>query len=365
MKTNNLGLYVHIPFCEHICSYCDFSKVVYNQKVVDNYLTSLFNELNEYGNIKFTSIYIGGGTPSSLSISQLDKLLSFLLPYLKIGASFAFEANPENLTEEKIDLLKKYQVNRISLGVQSFNEEYLKLMNRYHDSKMVVDLINLLKSKGFNNINCDLIYGLPNQNLEDLQSDIEMMLSLPITHISTYSLSILKNTMLYIKKYQEANENVLREQYDYIVNKLEENQIYRYEVSNFAKKGYESSHNLLYWHNQEYIGIGLGAASYYQNVRYSNTKSLTSYLKNEYNREKETLKIDDTKFYYLMLNLRLVDGFELKDYQNKFHSDFLLDYQSKVKTLIEEQLLINQDGRIKVSKEHLYILDFILQKLLF
>lgn len=361
----NRGLYVHIPFCSHICSYCDFCKIIFDEKYVKSYLERLKEELESYKIKSFKSIYVGGGTPSSLNDEDLETLLSMLRPYLEEDKPFAFEANFENLTLSKIRLLKKYGVNRVSLGLQTFDQDLLKTLNRHHDEKLVDEVLNNLHKEGIDDINVDLIYGLPSQTLEMVKKDVNKLVSKNITHISTYALSVVPHTLFYVNRVKEAPQETYREYYDYIVKALKEHGFNRYEVSNFAKKGYESKHNLIYWRNEEYLGIGLGAASYLDNKRFSNTKSLTKYLKGTLVEEEETLTKKDEEFYFLMLGLRLEEGVSLEEYKKKFNKDFIEAYKDKIKELEERRLIQFIDGRIKVTEENLFILDYVLDKLLF
>ena len=247
-----MSIYIHIPFCSNICSYCDFAKFYYNSDWVDNYLSSLEKEikLNYKGEVVDT-IYIGGGTPTVLNLNQLEKLLKITNLFNKKNIEFTVETNVD-LSLEKIKLLKKYGVNRISIGVQTVNPKYLKFLNRNHTKEEVINLINLLKEYNFN-INVDLIYAIPGETLEELNEDLDFILSLDVNHISTYSLIIEPHTKLYIDNVSNIDEDLDYEMYKLINKKL--NKYHHYEISNFAKKNYESKHNLVYWNNLNYYGI--------------------------------------------------------------------------------------------------------------
>ena len=243
------SIYFHIPFCKRICSYCDFCKNYYNKDIIDKYLDALNNEvLDLYKNEEIKTLYIGGGTPSSLSLKELDKLFSIIS---KINLSkvyeFTFECNYDDITEELLKKLKLNKVNRLSIGIESFNEKFSKLLNRKINKKEMLDKINLSK-KYFDNISIDLMYGMPGQTLEDLNNDIDMFLKLDITHVSLYSLILEEHTKLYLKVKEEVDEDVQSSMYNLIVNKLS-NKYKRYEISNFSKEKYESKHNLTYWNN--------------------------------------------------------------------------------------------------------------------
>ena len=363
MKKNNLGLYIHIPFCDHICAYCAFSKLFYVEKYANSYLDALENELKKYQDLKFYSIYIGGGTPTSLNINQLERLFTLIDPIKTDDAIITIESNP-NLSDEKISVLKKHNVNRISIGIQTFNERLLKLINRPNFTDTLPLLINKIKEAGIKDINCDLIYGLPTQTNEEIIEDLNEFMKLDITHISTYCLQVENGTIFYNKKIEEADEFTAREQYDIIYNFLKEKGYNRYEVSNFAKENYESKHNLIYWKNKEYIGVGLSAASYFNNKRFTNTKNFNEYLKGNYLDSSEDLTFDDKKFYFIMLGLRLEKGISVKEYYNEFNSSIFDDYKGKITPLIENNSL-NFDGEyIKISEEYMYIMNTILSKIL-
>ena len=276
------SVYIHIPFCSDICSYCDFCKIFYNDKLVDRYLLELDKEIkSRYKNKIINTIYIGGGTPSSLNSLQLKKLFNILKIFKTENLEFTFECNIENINEETLKLLKNNGVNRISVGVQTLNEKYIKLLNRHHNKQMVQDKINLMK-QFFTNINIDLIYAIPGQTLKELDEDLEFILKFDVEHISTYSLIIEEHTKLYINNVKNIDEDLDYLMYKHICKKLEHYGFNHYEISNFSKKGYESSHNLVYWDNLEYYGFGLGASGYINNIRYENTKSMNQYLNSKY-----------------------------------------------------------------------------------
>lgn len=358
------GLYIHIPFCEKICSYCDFCKMIYQSNLADLYIDEVIKEIEEKNINEVSSIYIGGGTPSSLSEEQIDKLLNYLDRFIYPGLPFSFECNVENLTDEKIEVLKKHHVNRISLGVQSFNPILLKIMNREHTFQQVNRLIQRLHDYEIFDINCDLIYGFKGQSLKDLNDDLNQFLKLDITHISTYALMINHNTVLGIKNVKEIDQDQYREQYDFIYKFLKNHCFNRYEVSNFSKIGYESKHNLIYWNNQEYYGIGIGASGYINSIRYDNTKSIFQYLSGKREINEEKIENDNEEFYYLMLKLRLTNGFNLSEFNKKFKVDFLEKYKDKVDSLLKSGLVEIKNDNFKITDENLYIMDYILNRLL-
>lgn len=348
--------YIHIPFCKNICSYCDFCKIFYNEMFISKYLDSLEKEINTYykGDMLDT-IYVGGGTPSSLSINELDRLFNIINSLNKNdNLEFTIECNIEDITEEKLKLFKSNGINRLSIGVESFNEDNLKFMGRPS-----IDISKLdLAKRYFDNINIDLIYALPNETLNILNSDLDKVLSLDVNHISIYSLIIEPNTK--IKDIKPINEDIDYEMYKLICNRL--NDYNHYEISNFAKEGYESKHNLTYWNNEEYYGFGLGASGYTNNIRYTNTKSINHYIKNNYNREEEILLKDDIKEYELILGFRKLKGINLIDYRNKYNED-LLDNPKINKLLKDNKLTLNNDY-LSINEEYIYLQNSLLIELI-
>ena len=359
------GLYIHIPFCTNICSYCDFCKIIYSEKLCRDYLFSLKKEVEEIIKDDICSIYIGGGTPSSLSIENLIILMEIIAPYYKEGIPFTIEANIDSISKEKMILLKNRGVNRVSLGVQSFKDDIVKDMNRNHTKEDVFIVIKNLIDVGIVDINIDLIYGYPNQTLLDIKKDIDEAMNLPITHISTYALTVNDNTYLKLRNIEEMSQDVLAEEYSYIVEELKKHGFNRYEVSNFSKKGFESKHNLIYWKNCEYYGVGAGASSYVEGVRYDNTKSITRYIKGERKIYEEKLSKDDEEFYFIMLGLRMSSGISLIEYKNKYLQNFEDKYKDKLEKLIKNDLLVINENRLKVTEKNIFILDFILKRLLY
>lgn len=309
--------YIHIPFCTHICTYCDFTKVYYQKDWISKYLKSLKKEIvANYQNEVLDTIYIGGGTPSALTVSELQELFE-TLKILKRSNSleYTIECNLENLTEEKLDLFKKYGINRLSIGVQTFQNRLLKFLGR---ETCDIKIISYAKKIGFQNINVDLIYALPNQTIEDLKDDLEKFLKLEITHISTYSLMIEPHTILYNRKVNPIDQDLDYQMYQTICKTLKEHGYEHYEISNFSKPGFESKHNLTYWNNFEYYGFGVGASGYTNRVRYTNTKSITKYLNGTFEREKELITKQDQMVYEMILGLRKLKGVSCKDFYQKY-----------------------------------------------
>lgn len=352
--------YIHIPFCDTICSYCDFCKYLKKEEWVYNYLNSLSLEIKQkYNNEKLKTIYIGGGTPSSLNIDELNKLFDILKILKKDkDIEFTFECNIENITKEKLELLYKNGVNRLSIGVQTFNTKYLKLLNRKHTKEEVKEKINLIKQIGFKNINIDLIYALSGQTIEELNDDIDLFLDLDIPHISTYSLIIEPHTKLYIDNIKEIDEDIDYSMYELICDKLKEHGYIHYEVSNFAKEGYSSKHNLTYWNNECYYGFGLGASGYLNNIRYDNTRSINNYLKGDYTLNNNILTKEEIISNEFILGLRKIKGINKEDFFNKYNIDIKsIDIVNK---LLKENKLIEDKKNIYINNKYIYTSNNIL-----
>ncbi|MDH6603115.1 oxygen-independent coproporphyrinogen-3 oxidase [Bacilli bacterium PM5-9] len=340
------GIYIHIPFCKDICYYCDFARIYYNEKIADEYLDVLIEEYNSENIIcnDIESIYIGGGTPSSLNENQLERLLIEIdYKRFKNLKEFTIEINPENINEEKIIILKKYGINRISVGVQTFDDTRLKEINRQHNKDDIVKIIKLLKKYDFNNISIDLMYNFANQTKEQLLSDLNSLMILNINHVSVYSLILEEGTIFYKNKYQSEDNDEL----DLLINTyLNEYGYEHYEVSNYAKNNSYSIHNLLYWNNEYYYGFGLGAAGYLNNYRYYNTKSITNYLKKDnkkrveyYNNSYELLKDE------IMLKFRIFNGIDIGKIEDKYAIEF---------TKLFEHAIINNKTRVYIENNKLY-----------
>jgi len=355
-----MGVYIHINFCNNICSYCDFCKFLYNEKWVKQYLEALKNEItiNYKGDI-INTLYIGGGTPSCLSLEELKTLFDIINKFNRNKEiEFTFECNIENVNKEKLELLYSNGVNRLSIGVQTFNEKYLKFLNRNHTKEEIINKISLAKSIGFNNINIDLIYAIPGQTLDEVRYDIEELLKLDITHISTYSLIIEPNTKLYIENTNNISEDLDRNMYDSICQILKDNGYIHYEISNFCKEGYQSKHNLTYWNNQNYYGFGLGASGYIKNIRYDNTKSFNNYVSGKYLLNEDVLSKNDILSNEFILGFRKINGINKQDFYNKYKFDILnLETISK---LIKEEKLIENQTNIFINSDYIYTSNDIL-----
>ena len=352
MNNSVKSCYIHIPFCNTICSYCDFCKIYYKTNLINSYLDSLSDEIDKYykGEVLDT-IYIGGGTPSALSKMELNKLFNIINKLnLSENYEFTFECNLEDINEELLILLKKEKVNRISIGIESFNKRILKILNRRYDID-IINRINLCK-KYFDNINIDLMYAIPSETIKELEADIDILLSLDIPHISTYSLIIEKNTVMYNNKLKSIDEDTDYEMYKLIINKLK-SKYKHYEISNFSEFGYESRHNLTYWNNEYYYGFGVGASGYINNTRYDNTRSITKYIAGNYRLESNKLSYNETIENAFILGLRKLDGINILEFESRYNFNSIkLDI---VKKLVSENKLVIDEYNIKISDDYIYL----------
>lgn len=352
------SVYIHIPFCKKICSYCDFCKVFYNKEWVNKYLKALKKEIKDnYKGETISNIYIGGGTPSSLDINELNILFD-IIKLLNINEKYEFtiECNIEDITEDKLILFKNNNVNRISIGIESFNNKYLKFLNRNYKEDIIYPKIELVK-KFFKNISIDLIYALPNQTLFEVKEDIDKALKLDVNHISCYSLIIENNTRLKIDNVKQIDDDLDYKMY-LLINDILKEKYNRYEISNYSKKGFESKSNLTYWNNEEYYGFGLSASGYINNIRYTNTKNLSKYLNNIYDKEEEILNIDDKIKYEIILGLRKKEGINKETFYNKYNIN-LLDVKN-IKELIDKNYLCDNKKNIYINEKYTYVINDIL-----
>lgn len=364
MKTNIDAVYIHIPFCNKICNYCDFSKLYYNSIYVNKYLNSLSKEIDKYYNKeKIDTLYIGGGTPSCLSCNELEILFK-LIKKLNISnkCEFTFECNIEDITYEKTKLLYDNRVNRISIGIQSLNKKIInKLGRNINIKKDIIKKIKLIRKIGINNINIDLMFGINESN--SILKDISFFSKLNINHISTYSLIIEPHTIFYnlnIKSIDAEKENKL---YYKIIDLMHKNNYVHYEISNFCKNGYECKHNLKYWNNSKYYGFGLSSHGYISNYRYENTKSITNYIKGKYRLSKTVLSKKIDMENYIMLNLRKISGIDLKLFNKIYNIKFENKYN--IQNLLDNNYLIKENNYIKINPKYLYVSNTIISKILF
>ena len=357
MINNVDAVYIHIPFCKEICAYCDFCKVYYNKKYVNKYLDALEKEIkSNYKGEVITSLYIGGGTPSSLSVDELKKLFGILKIFkLSKECEITMEVNVDSLSLGKIKLLKEFGVNRVSLGVETINSKLQDVLERRTNKDRVISCISNLRSVGITNINVDLIYAIEGESLDDLKKDLNFILSLDVPHVSTYSLIIEDNTKLKIKGIKNIDKSLDREMYDMISKILKENDYIHYEVSNFAKNNYQSKHNLKYWNNLHYYGFGVGASGYLDNIRYTNTRSITNYIEGKNVLDKEILTIKDKIFNKIILRFRTNIDVDKVEYKKKYNVN--IDELFNYKELVKDKVLDEDCRYLRVREEYFYVLD--------
>ena len=357
------SLYVHIPYCDHICHYCDFTKMLTNRQQTLVYVHEVLKEIASYGKHLYQTIFFGGGTPTALNDEELTMLCQGVAQFAAPGAEWSVECNVESTTPEKLTLMKRAGVNRLSFGVQTFKVDALRSLNRHHNQREIISTIQEAKRQGFNRINVDLIYDLPKVNDDDLIDDLNKFLTLDVDHIATYALTIHPNTVFGIQKLKPVSDDVSRRHYETIYHTLLAHGYERYEVSNFARNKDYARHNLTYWRNEEYIGCGLGASGYLHGVRYTNTKNMTKYLQGVRRDQEEIIDLKMKRFEFLMLNLRLNDGFSLTNFRDECHQDFELNYEKNIPALIEKKLLTISDNRVRLTFEGMILLDYVLLKL--
>lgn len=372
MNTKPRAAYVHIPFCTQICYYCDFSKVFIKNQPVDDYLRALMEEIRAYEPGPVDTLYIGGGTPSALSAPQLEFLLEGLASIFDISQvqEWTLEANPGDLSQDKIEVMAKAGLNRVSLGVQTFDNRELKQIGRMHQEKDIYESIDQLKAAGFHNISIDLIYALPHQTMEQVQVNVEKALGLDIPHMSLYSL-ILENHTVFMNRMRRGQLNLPQEDlevdmFHYIINRLKEAGFDHYEISNFCRPGYESRHNLMYWDNAEYYGLGAGASGYLNGIRYRNHGPIRHYLNavaaGDARVYQEELSLKEQMEEELFLGLRKRAGVSIARFEKKFQRSFDEVYGAVVQQLIHEGLLIQEGDRLRTSQKGLFLGDTVAER---
>lgn len=370
------ALYIHIPFCNRICTYCDFYKMLAKYDAKAKYIDYLIKELDlrkpYLSNIK--TIYIGGGTPTSLDNDLLERLLEAIEKSVDLTKviEYSIEANPLDLNLIKCNLLKKYHINRVSVGCQSFNKERLKFLGRIHTKTDAYDAVKNLKKSGIRNINIDLIYALPNDKFSIFKKDLKEAAKLGVNHISCYALILEEHTMLYKYykegKYSELDEDIQAKIY-YKTNKYLAKYGYNhYEISNYARDGYESIHNLTYWNNEYYMAIGASSSYYFDNVRYTNIHNLKKYyegidnLKLEYFEESKLSNLDQMK-EEIILGLRKVKGVDIIRFSHKFGMTIYDAFGDIINDLINKKLLvIVNNSYLKIPENKLFISNSIMSK---
>ena len=409
MENKELGIYIHIPFCKQKCYYCDFVSFSNKQNFVENYVEAVKTEINNYFQDKtilerytVTTIYIGGGTPSYIDSKYICEIMDVLENNLKQNKvkfedmEITIEVNPGTVNKEKLEQYKKEKINRLSIGLQSTNNEMLKQIGRIHTYEQFLETYNMAKEVGFENINVDLMIGLPNQTIEDIKRSLKEVIQLNPTHISVYSLIIEEGTVIAQKienhQLQEMDEELERNMYWYVKNTLELNGYTHYEISNFAKQGKESKHNLNCWRQKEYIGIGLAAHSYLNSVRYTNTSEIEQYItrmnhlngqivndilelsnnkkkkanveENEKHIEtvyeiEEVQELEERKREYMLLSLRTIEGVSISKFKEKYIDNPIFLFRKELEKLVEEKLVMIDGDYIKLTNKGLDLANLV------
>ncbi len=367
------GVYVHIPFCVQKCGYCDFYSIT-SLSLKDNFIKTIVKEIeyryNEFQSEEISTIYMGGGTPSLMNKEDLLKILGSIKTninpeYIK---ECTIEVNPDDITESYLKDLMEIGFNRLSIGIQSFNNRILKFMNRRHDSNQAIKAVELAQKVGFSNISIDLIYGIPGMNTQEWQESLDTAIKLNVQHISAYHLTFEKGTPFYLKlKNGELNEISDSEsllQYKLLVNTFKENGFIDYEISNFSKKGFESKHNSSYWTGQNYFGFGPGAHSLVDSIRKWNISNLAQYL-NKVNNNSEYYTIEnlteiDKYNEIIMLGLRTRKGVDLDDLYSSINKDIEFFFSKELENQKAKNNIIVEGNFIKISEDNKFITDKII-----
>ena len=386
MRRKQIGLYIHIPFCKQKCSYCDFCSYANKESFIKRYIQCVLKEVNpgtvtkeiiEVGNnnkIDFENgkddlflvktIYIGGGTPSLIDSKYIVQIIEDIKLNFEIDekAEITIEVNPGTVTLEKLEDYKRAGINRLSIGLQSTHEHLLKEIGRIHTYLDFLDTFRFAREAGFENINVDLMIGLPNQTLEEVKDSIEEIVSMEPEHISVYSLILEENTPLF-KKVEEGlelpNEDLERKMYWAVKQTLEQNNYIHYEISNFAKKGYESKHNLDCWNQKEYIGFGVAAHSYTNGIRYSNIKNYEEDKTEENLVFHEKQDMETMQKEYMLLGLRKIDGVSIQEFKIKFVANPVFLYHDKLEKLVNEELVEIDGDQIKLTNKGLDLANIV------
>ncbi len=374
-----LGIYIHIPFCKQKCFYCDFVSYANQDKYFQKYVQALNKEINNFidnNEFEVQTIYIGGGTPSLIDAKYIEEILHIFEKrnLLKEVKEVTIEVNPGTVTEEKLRNYKNSGVNRLSIGLQSTEDKILKQIGRIHCYDDFLNTYKMAREVGFKNINVDLMIGLPNQKILDVKNSLEKIIKLepePPNHISVYSLIVEENTpiekMLESGELELPDEELERNMYWYVKNFLELNGYKHYEISNFAKLGNESKHNLDCWNQKEYVGFGVAAHSYIDDVRYGNIGNVEEYIKNcengEFGKNKVIDEVENDIFSkekeFMLIGLRKIEGVLIQDFKNKFGENPIFVFKDELKKLVDENLLIVDFDRIKLTNKGLDLANIV------
>ena len=372
------ALYIHIPFCEHKCIYCDFYSIITfeNKK---GFINSLKKEIDYYSanfndKIKFKTIFFGGGTPSIFSPDEIAHILEYLNSkfHFSENMEITLETNPGTVDKEKLLDFRKNGINRLSIGIQSFDENDLRFLTRIHDKTSAIETVVSAYQSGFDNINIDLIFNLPNQTKEKWKENLDIACTLPISHISTYSLILergtILNKMVLDGKVKLQDDDYDADLYQFTIEYLSNAGFIQYEVSNFAKVGFECLHNLFYWQHKNYLGLGPSAHSFYKNKRWWNFTSLKRYIeevkiKSNAIMSEEKLSVSELQSEFIMLALRS-KGLNLQEVKDKFGNQWLYKNESKIENYIQAGYILQQENKLKLTSSGYAVCDEILKNLL-
>ncbi len=368
-SSKTLGIYVHIPFCKTVCTYCNFLTFAHKNKWIPDYIAALEKEIvtrsRQYTEYKISTVYFGGGTPSLIEGELIEKIIQTIKTNFNCDTleEIELESNPESLTKEKLEIYKRAGITRLSLGVQSLNAKTLLKVARPHDAKTIFRALDLIKTEGWVNFGCDMIMGLPYQTLGEFKDQLETILSYHPTHLSSYFLSYdTKKIDLFIKDCPQEEEQV--DMYKHLIKRLKQGGFIHYEVSNYALPGYESKHNLRYWQKQEYLGLGIGSHSYVGEVVSENIRDFDKYLQNPMQYE-ETYRLDDDteRMDTVMLSLRQASGINLINYAKKYGKSETKELLKQAREYTGKHLIISKEF-ISPTEEGFLIIDKITKDLI-
>lgn len=364
------GIYIHIPFCRQKCYYCDFYKTV-NTNQTDNFITALKNEavlrkdyiLRE----KVNTIYLGGGTPSVLTGDQLSFIMKFVNDCFSVmpDVEITFEANPDDLSKDYLEVLKNLGINRLSIGIQSFQNEHLKKMNRRHNAEQAIHSIENAASAGFSNLSADLIYGLPGLSLQEWKSSLQQIFRLPVVHLSAYHLTYHQGTPFYtwLKKgtLKELPENESIEQFNLLIDEAEKAGFEQYEISNFARNGLYSKHNSAYWTGENYLGLGPSAHSYNGNSRRWNIAHVDGYIRGIENNtswfEEEQLSEKDKFNEYILTRIRTKWGISIQEIEKRFGLKYAGQVDKEAAKYLLSGKMKENNGIYTITRKGLFVSD--------
>lgn len=362
--TNCHALYVHFPFCAHLCHYCDFAKLLDHAPSRAGFLSTVENEILAADLHQLTSVYWGGGTPTVHPVDELVRLAKVIRPLLAEDYEWTVEVNPETVTYDKLKALVQVGVNRLSIGVQAIQPDLLQRLGRHHQLEQVQHVVQWARELGLINYSFDLMVGLPDQTREDVMESVTTLLSLHPTHLSLYALTIEPHTPFYLQGVQPADDDDIRDMYDAVDAYLEEQGWEHYEISNFAKSPqYRSRHNLVYWTYQPYWAVGPGAHGFTGTQRYENKRNFTRYFQGDVRQEWTTLSRYDQQFEYVMLAMRLKDGLSLADYEHRFHENFVSRFRRAITSLQQKNLVELTNTHLKTTKNGMMIVHSIIVEL--